>query len=154
MKLYIRRKLLRSIIRWRRFKKRLGEKMSMDRVKKQSMYQQKAIELWSVMLKDKETMLHYSNVTDTRQLHKKEVLVSLYPGHDDYHMCIIDHSGQRNNLYEVLIRKIDVTLLIDTFDVENDRRMRHLEGEKRMIIYEDLDFLLDKQRKALQKKKI
>lgn len=132
----------------------MSKKMSLERSMRQSTYQQKAIQLWSVMLKDKETMLHYSNVTNVRQLHKKEVLISLYPGHDDYHMCIIDHSGTRSNLYEILILKYDVTLLIDTFDVENDRRMRHLEGEKRSIIYEDLDFLLEKYTKALQKKKI
>lgn len=153
MKLYIRRKILRGIIKWRRFKKKLSKKISLERHERQSIYQQKAMQLWSVMLKDKETMLHYSNITNVRQLHKKEVLISLYPGHDDFHMCIIDHSGQRNNLYEIVILKYDVTLLVDTFDVENDRRMRHLEGEKRSIIYEDLDFLLDKQTKALQKKK-
>jgi len=154
MKLNFKRKLLRRYLKWHRFWEKFKNKWAIAPREKQSMYQTKAIQLWTMLLKDKEAMLHYSNVTGVRQIHKKEVLVSYYPGQGDFYMTIIDLSGQRNNLYELSIRQADVSMLSDAFDTENDKRMRHLDAEKRTIIYEDLDFLLERQEKVLQKKKI
>jgi hypothetical protein len=154
MRLNFKRKMLRRYLKWRRFWEKFKNRWSVLPKDKPTTYQTKATQLWSLLLKDKESMLHYSNVTGIRQIHKKDVLVSFYPGQGDYYMAIIDLSGQRNNLYELTIRQADVAFLTDAFDAENDKRMRHLDTEKRAIIYEDLNFLLDKQEKALQKKKV
>lgn len=154
MGLNFKRKMLRFYVRWTRFWEKFKERWTTLPKERQTAYQQKAIKLWLMLLKDREAMLHYSNVTGVRQIHKKEVLISYYPGQGDYYMTIIDLSGQRNNLYELTIRQADVNTLSEAFDDENDKRMRHLDAEKRNIIYEDLDFLLDKQEKTLQKKKV
>lgn len=155
MGLNFKRKILRRYLKWRLFLGRIQKKFIFESKHKVTTYQIKALQLWTLLLKDKDAMLHYSNVTGIRQIHKKEVLVSFYPGQGDYYMTIIDLSGQRNNLYELTIRQSDVSRVSEEFDVENDKRMRFLNSEKRNIIYEDLDFLLDKQAKtlAIQKKK-
>ena len=117
--------------------------------------QEKALRLWKLCLKDRETNITCSISNKTRQIEKNNMLITLSTlssSSIDYQMTIIDVDKDKSCLYEIRLSDRIAQSVITSFDVENERRMKEGEDEKRNSICSDLDKLLLQEEVAVNKK--
>ena len=144
-------KYFRLIIRWRNWRRSLGDKMVSEPAKV-SPYEEKALRLWKLLVKDDETKLSY-NTLGIRQVEKDNIFMILQPGYNsDCIMTLMDVTSDRRNLYELKIPFRFAEVVADYFDYELEKRMKKAELNKRSIIETDLDKLLEQEEKAMAEK--
>lgn len=142
----------RWTIKWRKWKEKLDSKI-IPEPEKISAYQEKAIKLWKICLRDKDTQLAY-NTSGIRQLEKESLFMIFKPSSNrDYIMTIMDINDSRKSVYEIHVPNNYADDVCDFFDIELERRMREAENNKRSIIDDDLNKLLDQEEKSIIKKK-
>lgn len=113
--------------------------------------QEKAVKLWKLCLRDRATNITCSISNRTRQIEKDNMLIILSPLNQmDYLMTILDTDNTKSCTYEIRINSKLSESVISSFDIENERRMREGEDERRNSIYNDLDKLLLQEEKALK----
>lgn len=127
-----------------------------DKVVALSSYEKKAIKLWKLYLKNKETHLSF-NTDNIRQIEIANVLIIFKPGfhtapggNNDYLVTIMDISDERKTIYEFHIPYKNGQNAIFAFDMEMDKRMRDAETSKRGVIDDDLDKLIDQALNSLK----
>lgn len=139
-------KILR--VYWRKWRRSIDNRMTIER-KQITTYEEKAIRLWKILLKDEDTQMNY-NTSGVRQIEKDNVLMMFQPaGNSDYLMTLFDVDDTRRSLYELRIPQKESEVVSDYFDTEMEKRMKKAENNKRSIIETDLDKLLEKEEKSL-----
>jgi hypothetical protein len=145
-------KLKRLIVRWQKWRKKLDNKLILDK-NKLTDFEQKAIRLWRLCLKDKDTQLAY-NSFGIRQLEKGNLFLIFKPsGNNDFIMTIMDINDERKNVFEIHIPTRNAYDVCDYFDMELEKRTREAEVAKRSIIIDDLDRLIEIEEKELNRKR-
>jgi hypothetical protein len=148
-------KIKKLKVRWRRFSRSFGAKMYYEKEHKISPYQEKAIRLWKMILKDKECRLGV-NSYGVRQIEKGDLLMvfqSANGTNDESVLTIMDVTETGNNLYELHISYRNACNVCEIFDLEMDRRMNDAENIRRSIIETDLDKLLRRQEDRFRSQK-
>ena len=141
-------KYLRLRIKWRNWRKSLGDKMVAEKTKL-TPYEEKAIRLWKILLKDEDTKMSF-NTYGVRQIEKKNVFMTFQSGYNsEYIMTLIDITDERRSLYELHIPTRHADIVLDNFDYELEKRMKRAESNKREIIETDIDKLLEHEEKLL-----
>lgn len=141
-------RLKRLKVRWRQWKKSLDKRISpVDQTT--SPYQDKAIRLWKLTLKDTESKLGVST-QGVRQIEKDNLLIIFQytDSNSNSILTIMD-----DNVYELSIPPKQSITICDYFDDEMDRRMDKSVSAKRVIIETDLDKLVNFQDIQLKKQK-
>lgn len=148
MKYTIKHRLKRLRVYWRKWRRSIDNRMTVDR-KPITTYEGKAIRLWKILLKDEDTQMNY-NTSGVRQIEKDNVLMMFQPaGNSEYLMTLFDVDDTRRSLYELRIPQKESEFVSDYFDTEMEKRMKKAENNKRSIIETDLDKLLEKEEKLL-----
>jgi len=143
-------KILR--VYWRKWRRSIDNRMTIER-KQITTYEEKAIRLWKILLKDEDTQMNY-NTSGVRQIEKDNVLMMFQPaGNSEYLMTLFDVDDTRRSLYELRIPQKESEVVSDYFDTEMEKRMKKAENNKRSIIETDLDKLLEKEEKLLTDRK-
>ena len=141
-------KYLRLRIKWRNWRRSVGDKMVAER-SKLTPYEEKSLRLWKLLLKDEDTKMSFNN-HGVRQVEKKNVFMKLqHGGNNDYIMTVIDITTERRSLYEIHIPINHAEVIGDYFDYELERRMKRSENNKRIIIETDIDNLLEQEEKLV-----
>lgn len=136
---------------WRKWRHSLDKSITLEN-QKLSPYQEKAIRLWRLCLKDNNTKLAY-NTLGIRQIEKDNLFITYTPaGNSNYVMTIMDINNDRKNLFEVHIPSRHTEYAGNIFDDEMEKRMRKVENTKRSIIESDIDKLLEEEEKNLMNK--
>jgi hypothetical protein len=144
-------KYLRLRIKWRNWRRSVGDKMVAER-SKLTPYEEKALRLWKLLLKDDETKMSF-NTFGVRQIEKKNVFMKLQPGgNNDCIMTLIDITTERRSLYEIHIPISHAEIICDQFDYELERRMKKSENNKRILIETDIDNLLEEEERVILNK--
>ena len=139
-------------VKWRQWKNSIGDTMSFDENKVITPFQEKAIRLWKLVLKDKDSKLAF-NTYGIRQVEKGNLLlVFQHNSTDESTMTIMDTKESNNNLYELHIPLKHSIYVCDLFDSEMDKRMNNVETKKRFIIETDLDNLIKEEEKNFKRK--
>ena len=144
---------LKNYVAMNSFFRKVDNKMKYESEdNKISPMQEKAVRLWKLCLRDKETNISCSISNRTRQIEKTNMLIILSPLNQlDYLMTILDIDDKNKScLYEIRIGPKMAEGVISSFDNENERRMREGEEERRNSIYNDLDKLLQQEEQALK----
>jgi hypothetical protein len=139
MRLKIR--IRRAFIKWERFKKRISKskKTEIDNA------QQKAIDLFFALLKNKETNLNYSPESSTRIIESDFVWMTMAGKTDSYILNIIDETRSTSaHSHEVHIPKEYGYEMADDFDLELEKRFRTMESTKKKVIVDDIEKLIIK----------
>ena len=141
-------RLKRLKVKWRQWKKSLDKRIS-PVAQNTSPYQEKAIRLWKLTLKDTESKLGVST-QGVRQIEKDNLLIIFQytDSNSNSILTIMD-----NNVYELSIPPKQSITICDYFDDEMDRRMNKSVSAKRVIIETDLDKLVNSQDIQLKKQK-
>lgn len=143
-------KILR--VYWRKWRRSIDNRMTVER-KQITTYEEKAIRLWKILLKDEDTQMAY-NTYGVRQIEKDNVFMIFQPtGNNEYLMTLVDVDDTRRSLYELRIPQKESDVVCDYFDTEMEKRMKRAENNKRSIIETDLDKLLEKEEKSLTDRK-
>lgn len=144
-------KYLRLRIKWRNLRSSVGDKMLAEK-SKLTPYEEKAIRLWKILLRDEDTKMSFNN-HGVRQIEKNNVFITFQEsGSSDYIMTILDITDERRSLYELHIPLRQADIVSDHFDYELDKRMKKAETNKRAIIETDIDKLLEQEEKILLSK--
>lgn len=144
-------KYLRLLIHWRNWRRSVGDKV-MAETTKISPYEEKAIRLWKMLVKDEETKLSYNSL-GVRQIEKENIFMILQHGYNsDFILTLMDVSSNSRNLYELRIPQRFAETATDHFDYELEKRMKRTENNKRIIIETDIDKLLEQQEESIAKK--
>jgi hypothetical protein len=147
--------ILKKYIRYNSIFRKIDKVAISDDSEKVSPMQEKALRLWKLCLKDRDTNITCSISNKTRQIEKNNMLITLSTlssSSIDYQMTIIDVDRDKSCLYEIRLSDRIVQSVITSFDVENERRMKEGEDEKRNSICSDLDKLLLQEESAVNKK--
>ena len=122
----------------------INNTMTSDK-RKLTAYEEKAIRLLRLCLKDEDTQMAY-NTNGVRQIEKEHVFIVFQPcGNQDYIMTIMDVNDNGRSLYEFHIPPKDSDDVCEYFDLEMEKRMRKVENNKRNIIESDIDKLLEQE---------
>jgi hypothetical protein len=141
-------KYLRLRIKWRNWRRSFGDKMIAEK-SKLTPYEEKAIRLWKILLKDEDTKMSF-NTLGVRQIEKSNVFMTFQSGYNsEYIMTLIDITDDRRSLYELHIPPRHADIVLDHFDYELEKRMKRAELNKREIIETDIDKLLEQEEKLL-----
>lgn len=145
-------KYLRLRIKWRNWRRSVGDKMVAER-SKLTPYEEKALRLWKLLLKDEDTKMSF-NAYGVRQIEKNNVFMKLQSGGSttDCIMTLIDITTERRSLYEIHIPMSHAEIICDQFDYELERRMKRAETNKRILIETDIDNLLEEEEKIILSK--
>ena len=144
-------KYLRLLISWRNWRRNLSDKV-MAEPSKISPYGEKAIRLWKILVKDEETKLSYNSL-GVRQIEKNNIFMILQPGYNnDFIITLMDVASDRRNLYELRIPFRFAEVATDHFDYELEKRMKKAEKNKRVLIENDIDKLLEEEEKSMIQK--
>lgn len=142
----------RLLVKWRRWQTSINDTISVDKIEITA-YEQKAIRLWKMYLKDKESILAY-NAQGVRQIEKETLFIIFQSSGNLYHlMTIMDVNDSSKTLFELHIPEKEAKEICDIFDTELEKRMKKVENDKRKIIEHDLDKLLKIQELQIQKPK-
>jgi hypothetical protein len=134
----------RILVYWRQWQMSINNTMTSDK-RKLTAYEEKAIRLWRLCLKDEDTQMAY-NTNGVRQIEKEHVFIVFQPcGNQDYIMTIMDVNDNGRSLYEFHIPPKDSDDVCEYFDLEMEKRMRKVENNKRNIIESDIDKLLEQE---------
>ena len=141
-------RLKRLKVKWRQWKNSFDKRISPED-QTTSPYQDKAIRLWKLTLKDTESKLGVST-QGVRQIEKDNLLIIFQytDSNSNSILTIMD-----NNVYELSIPPKQSITICDYFDDEMDRRMNKSVSSKRVIIETDLDKLVNSQDIQLKKQK-
>lgn len=138
----------RILVLWRKWRRSLDKSITLEN-QKLSTYQEKAIRLWRLCLKDNDTKMAY-NTLGIRQIEKGNLFITYAPAdNSSYVMTIMDINDDRKNLFEIHIPSKHSGYAVDIFDMEMEKRMKRVENTKRYIIESDIDKLLAEEEKAL-----
>jgi hypothetical protein len=145
-------KYLRLRIKWRNWRRSVGDKMVSER-SKITAYEEKALRLWKLLLRDEDTKMSF-NTYGVRQIEKKNVFMKLQAGGSstDCIMTLIDITSERRSLYEIHIPTSHAEIICDQFDYELEKRMKKAENNKRILIETDIDNLLEQEEKLVLEK--
>lgn len=133
---------------WRRWHTSLNETMVYEN-RKITPYEEKAIKLWKLLLKDEDTQMSY-NTIGVRQLEKENVfMIFQQTGSNDYLMTLVDINDQTRSLYELHIPDKHAEIVCDSFDIEMEKRMKKNELNALSIIEYDIDKLIEKEELAV-----
>ena len=139
-------------VKWRQWRNSIGDTMSFDESKVITPFQEKAIRLWKLVLKDSDSKLAF-NTYGIRQVEKGNLLlVFQHNSAGESVMTIMDTKESNNNLYELHIPLKHSICVCDLFDGEMDKRMSNVESKKRFIIETDLDNLIKEEEKNFKRK--
>lgn len=142
----------RFLVKWKKMRKRMDKRMS-EGGDKLTPFEEKAIKLWRLCLKDKNTQLAF-NTNNIRQLEKENLFMIFRPsGNRDHIMTIMDINSERKSVYEIHVPNNYSDDVCDYFDIELEKRMREAENNKRATIDDDLDKLIDQEEKSLNRKR-
>jgi hypothetical protein len=145
-------RIKRFKVRWRQWRENIGGKMISDE-RTSTPFQEKAIRLWRLCLKDSESKLAF-NTNGIRQIEKENLLlVFQHNSTGESVMTIMDINDNSKNIYELNILSKSSTYVCDLFDDEMDRRMYMADNAKRKMIETDLDNLVTFQEGKLKNKK-
>ena len=134
-------------VRWRRWKRSIGNTMSFDEDKVISPTQEKAIRVWKLVVKDVTSKLEF-NTSGIRQVTKDNLLIVFqHNATGDSVMTIMETKENNNNIYDLHIPIRQSMYICNIFDGEMDKRMYNGETKKRSIIEKDLDNLIKEQTK-------
>lgn len=141
-------RLKRLKVKWRQWKNSFDKRIGPED-QTTSPYQDKAIRLWKLTLKDTESKLGVST-QGVRQIEKDNLLIIFQytDSNSNSILTIMD-----NNVYELSIPPKQSITICDYFDDEMDRRMNKSVSAKRVIIETDLDKLVNSQDIQLKKQK-
>ena len=141
-------RLKRLKVKWRQWKNSFDKRIGPED-QTTSPYQDKAIRLWKLTLKDTESKLGV-NTQGVRQIEKDNLLIIFQytDSNSNSILTIMD-----NNVYELSIPPKQSITICDYFDDEMDRRMNKSVSAKRVIIETDLDKLVNSQDIQLKKQK-
>jgi len=145
-------RIKRMQVRWRKFKRRFDKGLYPEKEHRISPYQEKAIRLWRMTLKDPDSRLGV-NTYGVRQVDRENLVMVFQDfggSNDDSILTIMDTNDNGNNLYELHISKRHAIMLCEAFDDEMNRRMNRVESAKRLLIESDLDNLLRSQEKRIK----
>ena len=142
--------LFRNYIKFKRLFGDINQKLKPETDnKQQTPLQMKSIKLWKLLLRDSNSNMSCSLINKIRQIEKDNMLVILSQiNEQDYLLTIMDVDTTKSCLYEVPIYSKISTILIDTFDTENQKRMNLRQSVKKESISNDLDKLINKQVKS------
>lgn len=144
-------RLKRARVIWRKWQRSLDKTMTYEQ-RKITPYEEKAIRLWKLLLKDENTQMAY-NTNGVRQIEKESVFMIFQPsGNNDYLMTLVDITNERRSLYELNIPQKHADTVCDYFDTEMEKRMRKAESNALSIIEYDIDKLLEKEEITLLEK--
>ena len=116
--------------------------------------QDKAVRLWKLCLKDESAQISCSMAERIRQIEKDNMLIILSPLNEmDYLMTIMDVDNNKSCLYEIRMGHKISESITSTFDIENEKRMKMGQSEKRDSIHNDLNKLIHQQESSLKSKK-
>ena len=147
----LRYRIKRLRVHWRRWKDSLDNKITPEESRTVTPFQEKAIKLWRLCLKDSSTKLAF-NTNGVRQIEKENLLlVFQHNPSGESVMTIMDISDTSKNIYELNILSRQSAYVCDLFDDEMDKRMSIVESTKRQIIETDLDNLVVAQEGKLKK---
>jgi hypothetical protein len=149
-------KIKRLKVRWRRFKRRFDKGLYPEKEHRISPYQEKAIRLWRMVLKDADSKLGVSSY-GVRQVERENLVLVFQDfgsSNDETVLTIMDTNDNGNNLYELHIGKRHAILVCEAFDDEMDRRMNRAESAKRLLIESDLDHLLQTQEEKMKSQRV
>ena len=146
-------KIKKLRVRWRKFTNSFNKRIAPEQ-SNITPYQEKAIRLWKLVLKDKNSKLAV-NTYGVRQIEKENLLLVFQcnPNNNDSVLTIMDITENGNNLYELQIPNRKSNQICNYFDDEMERRMNIVETTKRNIIETDLDKLVNYQDLQLKKQK-
>lgn len=141
-------RLKRLKVKWRQWKNSFDKRIGPED-QTTSPYQDKAIRLWKLTLKDTESKLGVST-QGVRQIEKDNLLIIFQytDSNSNSILTIMD-----DNVYELSIPPKQSITICDYFDDEMDRRMDKSVSAKRVIIETDLDKLVNSQDIQLKKQK-
>ena len=140
----IKYRYLRFVVKWRNWRFKIGDNV-ITGTTKITPYEEKAMRLWKVLVKDEKTKLSY-NSNGVRQIEKESIFMILQPGYNnDCIMTLMDVTNDRRNLYELRIPEKHADVVTDYFDYEMERRMKKAEKNKRSLIENDIDKLLEQE---------
>lgn len=143
-------KWMRLLVHWRQWQDSIGDTIKVEKMPI-TPYEEKAIKLWKVCLKDSESILSY-NTQGVRQIEKENLFIIFQPSGNLYHiMTIMDVNDTNKSLFEIHIPKKESEEISTLFDIELEKRMRRVEDSKRSIIEGDLDKLLKQQQASIKK---
>jgi hypothetical protein len=145
----IKYRIKRLRVHWRQWQNSIDNTMISDK-RKLTAYEEKAVKLWKLCLKDGETQMTY-NTNGVRQIEKDNLLILLQPNGSHHIMTIIDVNKLSKSLYEFHIPQKDSDSVCEYFDVEMGKRMRKTENQKRSIIETDIDRLIKNQENIIKK---
>lgn len=144
-------RLKRLRVRWRKWRRSIDNSIVSNEDKVITPFQEKAIRLWKLVLKDKNSKLAF-NTYGIRQIELENLLlVFQHNPTGESIITIMDVNDVNHNLYELHIPVKNSLYICDQFDSEMDKRMNDVETKKRNIIETDLDNLLQQQEKRLKK---
>ena len=143
----------RMRVHWRKWQRTFDDTITPEGVKTITPYQEKAIRLWKLSLRDRSTKLAF-NTYGIRQIEKENLLLVFQYNTNAYSvMTIMNITESGRNLYELSIPEKQSIAVCDYFDDEMDRMMNIVESTKRSIIETDLDRLVEQQDSLLGNKK-
>lgn len=145
-------RIKRLRVHWRRWKSNLDNRISPEESRTVTPFQEKAIRLWRLCLKDSESKLAF-NTNGIRQIEKENLLlVFQHNSSGESVMTIMDINESSKNIYELNIMNKPSIYVCDLFDDEMDRRMYMADNAKRKMIETDLDNLVNFQEGKLKNK--
>ncbi len=144
-------RLKRLRVRWRKWRRSIDNSIVSSEERVITPFQEKAIRLWKLVLKDKNSKLAF-NTYGIRQIELENLLlVFQHNPTGESIITIMDVNDVNHNLYELHIPVKNSLYICDQFDSEMDKRMNDVENKRRNIIETDLDNLLQQQEKRLKK---
>jgi hypothetical protein len=146
-------RIKRLRVLWRKWQRTLDNTITPESSKIITPYQEKAMRLWKLSLRDRSTKLAF-NTFGIRQIEKENLLLVFQYNPNSYSvMTIMNITEAGRNLYELSIPEKQSIAVCDYFDDEMDRRMSIVESTKRSIIETDLDRLVEQQDSLLKSRK-
>ena len=146
-------RIKRLRVLWRKWQRTLDNTITPESGKIITPYQEKAMRLWKLSLRDRSTKLAF-NTYGIRQIEKENLLLVFQYNPNTYSvMTIMNITDTGKNLYELTRPEKQSIAVCDYFDDEMDRRMSIVESTKRSIIETDLDRLVEQQDSLLKSRK-
>lgn len=135
-------RIARTQIKWRAKRKKL---FILKKPEINSM-QNRTIELFFTLLKNKNTTLNYSPESKIRFIESDFLWVTMSTaGNMSYLINIIDESDPENAYsHEVYIPVEHADLMMDEFDLELEKRFRAMEAAKKRVVVDEIDKLITK----------
>lgn len=144
--------LLRQWIKFNRYFQKLDNKVVHGNSDEMQPIQKKALKLWTLLLKDSDSVLHYSADSGERQLKTSTTLIILSEFKQDYNIVMFDKSSAGFNFYETKIFSQYIQLFSKPFDMEMNKRMIDSEQKWRKIVEDSLEDVFKEKEEIIKKK--